>query len=118
MDGANVVFGLSLCGTVSRERRGSTTRTVLGAARPVQVPHDEIAIPRACQYLVVVIFGLSESAKEGGKERPTAATPGDVSACTFNLESTAIPEVLGELDAMSTEADGRLLLCDCGLLWI
>ena len=55
MDGTNVVLCLSFCRQVSRARRRSTARTVLGAARLFQVPHDEIAVPRARQDLVAVI---------------------------------------------------------------
>ena len=55
VDGANVVLCLSFCRHVSRERRRPKTRTVLGAAGLVQVPHDEVAVPRARQNLVAVI---------------------------------------------------------------
>ena len=75
MDGADVVLGLSFCGHISCERRRSITPTVLGAAGLVQVPHDEIAVPRARQYLVVVICRRSQPSERAAVQKKKHQLP-------------------------------------------
>lgn len=52
----NVILCLSFYGHVSHESRQSKTPTVLRTARLVQIPHNEIAVSSACQYLVAIIY--------------------------------------------------------------
>jgi hypothetical protein len=81
--------------------------TVLVLTRFVDIPHDDFAIARASQNLVVEIWIMMSTlrARELGKEGRTSMTPGYVCAGAIHFEPAAIPEIARRIYSMAASTN-------------
>ena len=95
---------------VRKVLRPARSLTVLGRTDLVEVPHDKFTIPCTREDLLIVTWMSLKFFSPSLRQRLTPAAPSNVSADTLHFEPASGPQIARRIDAMTTSANGRLVV--------